>query len=65
MKQRDSMLRNLIQRNTHRNVLYLDLNIRKVVSENENSTQISSEMKQWANKNKNHQNTLSIKINDK
>lgn len=46
MKQRDSMLRNLIQRNTHRNVLYLDLNIRKVVSENENSTQISSEMKQ-------------------
>lgn len=63
MKQRDSMLRNLIQRNTHRNVLYL--NIRKVVLENENSTQISSEMKQWANKNKNHQNTLSIKINDK
>lgn len=54
MKQRDSMLRNLIQRNTHRNVLYLDLNIRKVVSENENSTQISSEMKQWTN----HQNTL-------
>lgn len=44
MKQRDSMLRNLIQRNTHRNVLYL--NIRKVVLENENSTQISSEMKQ-------------------
>lgn len=44
MKQRHSMLRNLIQRNTHRNVLYL--NIRKVVLENENSTQISSEMKQ-------------------
>lgn len=57
MRQRDFILRNSIQGNTHRNVLYLDLNIRKVVLENGNSKQISGEMKQQI-KLKNYQNTF-------